>query len=53
MYCPRLLCNNRFEGGMPVEIEKLSLLTNLQLDGILTTADAAGFGCSNRKFGHW
>ncbi|XP_057764079.1 protein MALE DISCOVERER 2-like isoform X2 [Salvia miltiorrhiza] len=47
-----LLCNNRFEGSMPVEIEKLSLLTDLQLDGIFTTADAAGIGCTNRKFGH-
>lgn len=44
-----LLCNNRFEGNMPVEIEKLSLLTDY---GILSTADAAGIGCSNRKFAH-
>ncbi|KAH6790292.1 hypothetical protein C2S51_005298 [Perilla frutescens var. frutescens] len=44
-----LLCNNRFEGNMPVEIEKLSLLTDY---GILSTADAAGIGCKNRKFAH-
>lgn len=49
----RLLCNNRFDGSMPVEIEKLSLLTDLQLDNIFTSADAAGIGCTNRKFGHW
>lgn len=53
MFHSRLLCHNRFEGSIPVEIEKLGLLTDLQFDGILTTADAAGIGCTNRKFGHW
>lgn len=52
VYCSRLLCNNRFDGRIPVEIGKLSLLTDLQCDGIRTTT-AAGVGCVNRKFGHW
>ncbi|KAK4386546.1 protein MALE DISCOVERER 2 [Sesamum angolense] len=46
-----LLCDNRFEGSMPVEIGKLGLLTDLQFDEILTTA-SAGAGCMGRKFGH-
>lgn len=49
----RLLCNNRFEGSIPVEIRKLSMLTDIQFDEILTSAAAAGIGCVNRKFGHW
>lgn len=52
VYCSRLLCNNRLEGSIPVEVEKLGLLNNLQCDEVLTTA-AAGVGCMNRKFGHW
>ncbi|KAL0321300.1 UNVERIFIED_CONTAM: protein MALE DISCOVERER 2 [Sesamum radiatum] len=46
-----LLCDNRFEGSIPVEIGKLGLLTDLQFDEILTTA-SAGAGCMGRKFGH-
>ncbi|XP_011101397.1 protein MALE DISCOVERER 2 isoform X2 [Sesamum indicum] len=41
-----------FEGSIPVEIEKLSLLTDLEFDDTLPTAAAAGVGCSNRKVGH-
>ncbi|KAK6124232.1 hypothetical protein DH2020_041984 [Rehmannia glutinosa] len=40
-----------FQGRIPLEIEKLRLLTDIQFDDILTTAAAAGNGCVNRKFG--
>ncbi|KAK6124286.1 hypothetical protein DH2020_041977 [Rehmannia glutinosa] len=40
-----------FQGRIPLEIEKLRLLADIQFDDILTTAAAAGNGCVNRKFG--
>ncbi|XP_021812158.1 protein MALE DISCOVERER 2-like isoform X1 [Prunus avium] len=48
-----LLCDNRFEGSIPLELRSLSLLSELQFDDYLTSSGNTGFGCVNRKFGHW
>ncbi|KAH0985824.1 hypothetical protein GBA52_013001 [Prunus armeniaca] len=47
-----LLCDNRFEGSIPLELRSLSLLSELQFDNYLTSSGNTGFGCVNRKFGH-
>ncbi|XP_057948673.1 protein MALE DISCOVERER 2-like isoform X2 [Malania oleifera] len=47
-----LLGDNKFEGSIPVELWKLNLLSELQIDGNLTSALATRIGCINRKFGH-
>ncbi|KAM1455649.1 protein MALE DISCOVERER 2-like isoform X1 [Malus sylvestris] len=48
-----LLCDNRFEGTIPLELTRLSSLSELQFDDYLTPNETTGFGCVNRKFGHW
>lgn len=49
---PRLIRNNNFEEGVPLEIGKLQLVTELQFDENLTSGFAAGTRCI-RKFRHW
>lgn len=49
----RLLCNNRFEGSIPLELKSLRLLSDVEIDDHLTSTGVTGFSCVNRKFGHW
>ena len=49
----RLLCDNKFEGSIPIDAGKLNLLSELQFDENLTSPVASGTGFANRKFGHW
>ncbi|XVE88216.1 hypothetical protein DITRI_Ditri19aG0051000 [Diplodiscus trichospermus] len=46
-----LLSDNKFEGSIPTYLGRLNLLSELQLDGDLTSILATGIGCVNRKFG--
>lgn len=48
----RLLNNNKLEGSIPLEIENLDQLMEMQFDVNLTPAVAEA-GCINRKVGHW
>lgn len=48
----RLLCNNEFEGSIPVELTRPNLQFELQCDENLISSVVAGIGCLNRKCGH-
>ncbi|XWS15845.1 hypothetical protein CRYUN_Cryun34aG0036600 [Craigia yunnanensis] len=47
----QLLCDNKFEGSIPSDLERLNFLSELQFDENLTSMLCTGIGCVNRKFG--
>ncbi|KAH9797344.1 protein MALE DISCOVERER 2 [Citrus sinensis] len=48
-----LLGNNKFEGSIPLELSRFTLLSELQFDDYLTSAEVAGIRSVNRKFGQY
>lgn len=50
---PRLLCDNRFEGSLPMDLGRLNLLSEFQFDDSLLRTGFTGIGGVSRKFGHW
>lgn len=49
----RLICDNRFQGSIPAEFEKLKMLVEIQYDENLVANVKMGADHLNRKFGHW
>ncbi|EXB38223.1 putative LRR receptor-like serine/threonine-protein kinase [Morus notabilis] len=49
---PRLLCDNRFEGSLPMDLGRLNLLSEFQFDNYLAPTGFPGIGGVSRKFGH-
>lgn len=49
----RLLCDNEFEGSVPLELQNLSSLYELQFDDDLVFLWDAEVGSVYRNLGHW
>lgn len=49
----RLLCNNKLEGSIPMELKTLNCLYEMHYDENLLSLVTDGIGCLNRKFGRW
>ena len=49
----RLLCDNEFEGSVPLELQNRSSLYELQFDDDLVFLWDAEIGSVYRNFGHW